>query len=64
MNIKKNMSEDIAKKIFGKKENAEIYLLELANKKNIKLKTKVISKGKNKGKTVLNYSRLVNYGRK
>jgi len=56
MNIKKNMSEDIAKKIFGKKENAEIYLLELANKKNIKLKTKVISKGKNKGKTVLNYS--------
>jgi len=56
MNIKKNMSEDIAKKIIGKKENAEIFLLELAKKKNIKLKTKVISRGKNKGKTVLNYS--------
>ncbi len=56
MNIKKNMSEDIAKKIIGKKENAETFLLELAKKKNIKLKTKTVSRGKNKGKVVLNYS--------
>lgn len=56
MNIKKNMSEDIAKKIFGKKEYAEIYLLELAKIKDIQLQTKIISRGKNKGKVILDYS--------
>ncbi len=57
MNIKNNMSEDIAKKIIGKKENAELFLLKLReNKDNINLKTKLITRGKNKGKEVLDYS--------
>lgn len=57
MNIKTNMSEDIAKKIIGKKENAELFLLKLKeNKNNIQLKTKLITRGKNKGKEVLDYS--------
>ncbi len=56
MNIKKNMSEDIAKKIIGKKENAELFLLALAKNKDIKLKTKTVKKGKNKGEIRLDYS--------
>ena len=56
MNIKKNMSEDIAKKIFGKKENAENYLQELKKIKPISLKTRVISRGRNKGNIILDYN--------
>jgi len=57
MNIKNNMSEDIAKKIIGKKENTELFLLKLKEKKStINLKTKLITRGKNKGKEVLDYS--------
>ncbi len=56
MNIKHFMSEDIAKKIFGNKDNAEKFLLELSNIKPITLKTKEIKRGKNKGKTQLDYT--------
>ncbi len=51
------MSEDIAKKIIGKKENAELFLLKLKEKKhNVNLKMRDITRGKNKGKKVLDYS--------
>lgn len=56
MNINNNMSEDIARKILGKKEYAEKFLLELEKKRNITLKKRKISRGKNKGKEKLNYS--------
>ncbi len=55
MNIKKYMSEETAKKIFGNRKNAETYLLKLSEKKGIRLKTKLVSRGVNKGKKVLNY---------
>ncbi|MCK9330508.1 MAG: hypothetical protein PHY08_06355 [Candidatus Cloacimonetes bacterium] len=56
MNILKNMSEDLAKKIIGKKENAEIYLIELSKKKAINLQTKIIKSGRKKGEKKLTYS--------
>ncbi len=57
MNIKKNMSEDIAKKIIGNKENANLFLLKLKElKKEMYIKTRIISRGKNRGKKVLDYA--------
>ncbi len=50
------MSEDIAKKIIGKKEYAELFLYKLAEVKKFDLKTRVVTRGKNKGKQVLNYT--------
>jgi hypothetical protein len=57
MEIKTNFSDDIAKKIIGSRDKAEEYLLRLNNAKPIpSLKFKTISRGKNRGKKVLNLS--------
>ncbi len=57
MNVKTNMSEDIAKKIIGKKENAELFLIKLKEIKNdIQIKTRFLTRGKNKGRKKLDYS--------
>lgn len=53
MNLKNNFSTDTAKKIFGNKNNAEIFLLELQKKKQFDLPFRIITKGKNKGKNIL-----------
>jgi hypothetical protein len=53
MDIKTEFSTDIAKKIFGNKENASKFLVELAVIKNLVLPFKKISKGINKDKKVL-----------
>lgn len=53
MDIRNNFSTDTAKKIFGNKANAETFLLELQKKKNFKLPTREITRGKNKGNKVL-----------
>ena len=55
MNIRKKMSEDIAKKIIGNRKNPETFLLKLYKIKKIDLKIKKISRGKNKGKIKLDY---------
>jgi len=54
MNLKNNFSTDTAKKIFGNKENAEKFLLELQKKKNFDLPLKIITRGVNKGSFILN----------
>ncbi len=56
MDLRNNFSTDTAKKIFGNKANAEIFLLELQKKKEFELSFRKITKGKNKGNTVLNLS--------
>lgn len=53
MNLKNNFSTDTAKKIFGNKENAEKFLLELQKKKNFNLPLKIITRGVNKGSFIL-----------
>lgn len=53
MNLKNNFSTDTAKKIFGNKENAEKFLLELQKKKNFDLPLKIITRGVNKGSFIL-----------
>ena len=53
MNLNNNFSTDIAKKIFANKNNAKLFLLELQKIKKYELPTRVITKGKNKGKIVL-----------
>lgn len=53
MNLKNNFSTDTAKKIFGNKNNAEIFLLELQKSKNFDLPFREITRGKNIGKKVL-----------
>ncbi|MDP8170224.1 hypothetical protein QJU96_02830 [Pasteurella skyensis] len=53
MNLKNNFSTDTAKKIFGNKDNAISFLLALQNEKKFDLPVKIISRGKNKGQTVL-----------
>jgi len=55
VNINNDFSEDIAKKIFGKKENVEVFLFKLREKKNIALKTRTITRGARKGREVLKY---------
>ena len=54
MDIKNNFSTDTAKKIFGNKENAEIFLLKLQKKKQFDLPFRDVTKGKNAGKVILN----------
>ncbi|MDX1948997.1 MAG: hypothetical protein SFT90_00670 [Rickettsiales bacterium] len=55
--IKSNLSEPLAKKIIGKKENAEKYLLMFNDIRPIKdIKFKNISKGKNSGNLILDES--------
>ncbi len=54
MNLKNNFSTDIAKKIFGNKDNAISFLLELQNQKGFNLPFKEITRGKNKGQKILN----------
>ena len=52
--IKSKLSDDLAKKIIGNKDNALNYLLKLHKIKSIsQLKFRIISRGKNKGKRVL-----------
>ena len=52
--IKSKLSDDLAKKILGNKDNAINYLLKLNQQKPIEeLEFRVISRGKNKGKRVL-----------
>jgi len=52
--IKAKLSDDLARKIIGNREKAEEYLLLLNDIKSISsLKFKTISRGKNKGKKVL-----------
>ena len=54
-NIKSKLSDNLAKKIIGSQEKAKEYLLCLNSIKPIlSLKFKIISRGKNKGKKVLN----------
>lgn len=53
MNLNNNFSTDIAKKIFGNKNNAETFLLELQKIKNFDLPFRTITRGKNLGKKVL-----------
>ncbi len=53
MNLKNNFSTDTAKKIFGNKKNAEVFLLELQKAKNFDLPYREITRGKNIGKKVL-----------
>lgn len=53
MNLKNNFSTDTAKKIFGNKNNAEIFLLELQKKKQFNLPYRIVTRGKNEGKKVL-----------
>ncbi len=53
MNLKNNFSTDTAKKIFGNKNNAEIFLLELQKIKKFELLFRTITRGKNAGKKVL-----------
>jgi hypothetical protein len=54
MNLKNNFSTDTAKKIFGNKGNATIFLLELQKLKHFDLPFRKITRGKNKGTKVLN----------
>jgi len=55
--IKSKLSDDLAQKIIGNKEKAIEYLLRLNDIKTISsLKFKIISRGKNKGKKVLDLS--------
>lgn len=54
--IRKNFSTKIAKKIFWKADNWTIFLEKLSEKKDINLPLKVISKGKNKWKSIINLS--------
>ncbi len=55
--IKSKLSDDLAKKLLGNRENAESYLVRLNKVKAIpSLSTKNISRGKNKGKKVLDLS--------
>jgi len=52
--IKSKLSDDLAKKLLGNRQNAERYLVRLNKIKSIpSLSTKNISRGKNKGKKVL-----------
>lgn len=53
MNLRNNFSTDTAKKIFGNKNNAEIFLLELQKVKQFDLPFRIITRGKNIGKKVL-----------
>ena len=55
-NIKSKISDEIAKKIFGKKENAEIYLLMLNDKREVK--GLIIKNSKGKIKCALNTKQL------
>lgn len=56
-NIKSKFSDDLARKIIGSQEKATEYLLRLNKLKPIlSLKFKTVSRGKNKGKKVLNLS--------
>jgi len=51
--IKSKLSDDLAKKILGSKENAIAYLLRLNEEKTVSgLKFKTINRGKNKGTVV------------
>jgi len=55
--IKSQISDEIAKKIFGKKENAEKYLLKLKEHREVEgLKTRVPRNGKNKDKEIVDHS--------
>lgn len=56
MNVLKGIELNIAKKIFSSSNNAEDYLVELNNIKNINLRFRQITRGKNQGKKVLNMS--------
>ncbi|MBU2612183.1 MAG: hypothetical protein KKB62_00490 [Nanoarchaeota archaeon] len=53
MNVLKEIDLRTAKKIFSSKDNVESYLLELNKTKNISLKFREITRGKNSGKKVL-----------
>jgi len=53
MNVLKGIDLNIAKKIFSSSDNAKYYLIELNNIKNINLKFRQITRGKNQGKKVL-----------
>ncbi|OQX99185.1 MAG: hypothetical protein B6I24_03150 [Bacteroidetes bacterium 4572_128] len=53
MNLKNNFSTDIAKKKFGNKNNAYLFLFELKIKNYIDLPIKTITRGKNKGEKIL-----------
>lgn len=55
--IKSKLSDDLAKKILGNKQNAFNYLLELKQIKKIAgLKTRIVDRGKNAGKQTLDLS--------
>ncbi len=56
MDLKGNFSTDIAKKIFGNKENATTFLLALQSKKDFDLPFRAITRGQNKGQKVLDLS--------
>ena len=56
MNVLKNIDLNISKKIFSSKDNVGYYLIELNKIKNINLNFREITKGKNKGKQILNMS--------
>jgi len=58
MDLKNNFSTDTAKKIFGNKKNAEIFLLELQKKKQFDLPFRIITRGKNRGNKVLDLSTI------
>lgn len=53
MNVLKNIDLNTAKKIFSSIDNAKSYLIEFNNIKNINLKFRQITKGKNKGENIL-----------
>ena len=54
MDIKRNFCTETAKKIFGNKDNAVTFLLDLEREKSINIPFRAITKGKNKGTQVIN----------